>query len=83
VSTCLPFAPPRILQSKRFFYHNVTVGASQWHRPKRFFKVLDPEQRREEEAIAAQARRELGKLEELAARAAKGRVQTSLGQRPQ
>ncbi len=69
------------MQSKRFFYHNVTIGESQWHKPKRFTPYLDPEARKEEEQIALVARRELAKLNELLNKAAKTKVQTALGQR--
>lgn len=71
-------------ETKRFFYYNVTVGTSQWEPPPPYANMtpyLDREARAEEDEIAAAARRELSKLRELASKAAKGKVQTALGQR--
>jgi hypothetical protein len=68
-------------ETKRFFYYNVTVGHSQWFKPRKFTAYMDPEEKKEEEAIQKAAKKELSKLEEFAAKASKGKVQTSLGQR--
>lgn len=67
--------------TKRFFYYNVTIGESQWHKPKKYLAYKDRETRKEEELIEQQAQKELMKLEMLSNKAAKTKVQTSLGQR--
>ena len=67
--------------TKRFFYYNVTIGESQWHKPKKYVPYKDNENRKEEELIQQQAAKELSKLELLSTKAAKTKVNTTLGQR--